>query len=560
MKPKHLLSLSSLLVIGSLLLSACGALSAIPGVGKKVTVTMLYGSEKQEWLDPLIQQYNQENHKTASGAEVTVEGKALGSIEAVNEIIAGQSQAVVWSPASSLYIPVANAEWRKSHSDDLVSGTPKDLVLSPVVIAMWQPMAEALGWPKQPLGWEDVAKLSTSSEGWAKYNYPEWGAFKFGHTHPDYSNSGLVAIVAQAYAALGKQRGLTAGDLQDPRLRSFLSDVQSSIIHYGTSTGFFGQRMFERGPSYLSAAVMYENLVVAQQSKQLSGQSQQLPVVAIYPKEGTFWANHPYIVLNAPWVTADQREAAQAFETFLLDKPQQTKAIELGFRPSDPSIALTAPLDAQHGVDPAQPKTILEIPKADVISGIQTMWEQTKKPVDVVITIDTSESMAGDKIASARSSLVQFINLLSDRDRLQVVTFSSEVHVLTEMTSLGEKRADLVRRVSGLIEGGDTRLYDAVAQSVADLQKNGDPRHIRAVVVLSDGQDTASDLSLDDLLAQLGGGGEDAGNSIKIFTIGYGKDADEKTLKSVAEPSGGREYQGSPENIRQIYSEIATFF
>ena len=144
----------------------------------------------------------------------------------------------------------------------------------------------------------------------------------------------------------------------------FVSNVESSVIHYGTSTGFFADRMFGNGPSYLSAAVMYENLIVAQETKRLGGQSSQIPVVAIYPKEGTFWSNHPYVVLNAPWVTAEQKEAAGVFETFLLDKPQQLKALELGFRPADPSIPLAAPLDAQHGMDPKQPQTILEIPSA----------------------------------------------------------------------------------------------------------------------------------------------------------------------------------------------------
>lgn len=562
MKPKLTLILSSLLVISSMLLSSCGVVSAIPGIGKKVTVTMLYGSEKQEWMDPLIKEFNTANHKTASGSIITIEGTALGSIESVNEILSGQSQPVVWSPASSIYIPVANAEWRKNHSNDLVLSTPapKDLVLSPVVIAMWKPMAEALGWPKTPIGWSDIAKLSTSTQGWAAYNFPEWGSFKFGHTHPGYSNSGLVAIIAQAYAAMGKQHGLTMADLQDPKLKSFMADVQSSIIHYGTSTGFFATRMFERGHSYLSAAVMYENLVVAQQSQEISGASQQLPVVAIYPKEGTFWSNHPYVILNAPWVTTDQRDAAGVFQTFLLDKPQQLKALDLGFRPSDPSIALTAPLDAAHGVDISEPKTVLEIPSGEVISGIQNLWSQTKKPVDVVIAIDTSGSMAGQKIAAARTSLVQFIDLLDDRDSLQVITFSSQVHVLTDLSSLGEKRADLTQRVSGIIEGGNTRLYDAVSTSVDAIQKNGDPKHIRAVVVLTDGQDTASDMTLTDLQTKVAGTGEDAGNSIKVFTIAYGSDADETVLKSIAEPSGGQEYKGTPENIKQIYSDIATFF
>ncbi len=115
---------------------------------------------------------------------------------------------------------------------------------------MWRPMAQALGWPDKTIGWADVAELATSEAGWSDYGHPEWGAFKFGHTHPAYSNSGIVSIIAEAYAGAGKQRGLTESDLEDPQVRDFMTNVEKSIIHYGTSTGFFGDRMFERGPSY----------------------------------------------------------------------------------------------------------------------------------------------------------------------------------------------------------------------------------------------------------------------------------------------------------------------
>jgi Ca-activated chloride channel family protein len=305
--------------------------------------------------------------------------------------------------------------------------------------------------------------------------------------------------------------------------------------------------MFQRGPSYLSAAVLYENLVVAQETKRLAGQSSQPPVVAIYPKEGTFWANHPYVILNAPWVTPVQKEAAQKFQDFLLAKPQQTRAIELGFRPSDPSIALTSPLDAQHGVDIQQPKTILETPPADVIRGVQDLWKQEKKPVDLVLVIDTSGSMAGS-------------NLLDDNDRLQIITFSSKINVLTPLTSVGEKRAELTRRVGGIIEGGDTKLYDAIQQAYQGITDQGDPKHIRAVVVMTDGQDTASKQSIGDLLAKLNPSTEDAGNSVKLFTIGYGSDADKDILTRIAEITGGKQYDSDPKTINQIYSDIATFF
>jgi Ca-activated chloride channel family protein len=523
-------------------------------------LSIVYGSEKQEWLEPLVAQFNQEKHKTAGGSVIEVEATPMGSIESVDGIIAGTLQPTVWSPASSVYIPVANAQWRQSHADDLAVGTPKDLVLSPVVIAMWEPMARALGWPDKPLGWADIASLAVSENGWADYGYPEWGKFKFGHTHPEYSNSGVVSIIAEAYAGAGKQRGLTTDDLNDPDVRAFMADVEKSIIHYGTSTGFFGQRMFERGPSYLSAAVMYENLIVAQESKRLSGQSPQLPAVAIYPKEGTFWSNHPYVIVNAPWVTDEQRAAAELFEDFLLDRPQQLKAIELGFRPADPSIPLTAPLDAQHGVDVSQPQTVLEVPSAEVVSATLATWKLTKKPVDLTIVVDVSGSMRGDKIVAARASLLQFLDLLDDRDRVQLVVFSTHIFPLNELTPMSVGREDLKTRVSGITEGGDTSLYDAVDFAYKELLKKADPDHIRSVVVLSDGNDTYSSLSIDQLLSEINQYSDEGGSAIKLFTIGFGSDADKDALQRIADPTGGKQYDATPENINKIYQEIATFF
>jgi Ca-activated chloride channel family protein len=538
-----------------MLLTGCGE-----SLSNKTVVSIYYGSEKKEWFVPLIEQFNQEKHQIESGSVIVIEATPMGSIESANAIIDERITPTVWSPASSVYVPVANNEWRNIHAEDLVVGTPNDLVLSPVVIAMWKPMAEVLGWPEKRLGWVDVAGLAISNEGWSAYGYPEWGSFKFGHTHPNFSNSGVVSVIAEAYAGIGKQRDLKIEDLSDEDLQNFMEEVESGVIHYGKSTGFFADRMFERGPSYLSAAILYENLIVAQESKRLSGESNQLPVVAIYPKEGTFWTNNPYIILNAPWVTDEQREAAEIFEDYLLDKPQQQKAIEYGFRPSDPSIPLTAPLNAQHGVDPTQPQTVLEIPSADVIAETQELWKEVKKPVDLVIVMDISGSMKGDKIAAARDSLITFISLLDDRDRLQVLLFNHELIPLTPVSPLGEKRDDVTKRISGVIEGGGTRLYDATQQAYQDLEVNGDENHIRAVVVLSDGMDTDSGISLQQLMNEIGATGEEGGKAIKLFTIAFGGDADVEILHQLAESTGGKQYESDPDSIHEIYAEIATFF
>src|SRR5262249_19908677 len=220
---------------------------------------------------------------------------------------------------------------------------------------------------------------------------PEWGKFKLGHTHPAFSTSGLLAVLAEAYAGARKTRRLTAEDLSSKQTRAFVASVESTIVHYGKSTGFFAEKMLARGPEYLSAAILYENLVVESYGKPHAGP----PIIAVYPSEGTFWADHPWSVLDAEWVTADQREAAASLFAFLKRKAAQERALALGFRPADLAIPVGAPIDAAHGADPKQPQNLLEVPEAAVLSSLLDAWQVTKRPADVAVVFDKSGSMHG---------------------------------------------------------------------------------------------------------------------------------------------------------------------
>lgn len=526
----------------------------------KLVLNMYYGSEKETWINDVVSGYNSHNNS------VCVNAIPIGSGQSMQEIVAGTIQPDIWSPAGSVWLTLINAMWREKHGSDLVSTGANDtpsLVTSPVVIAMWKPEAEALGWPNKPIGWADIAALSTNPRGWAAYGHPEFGAFKFGHTHPDYSNSGLDAVIAENYAAVGKVRGLTVADITDPKTRAFVTNVESSIIHYGDSTGFFAGKMFSKGPSYLSATVMYENLVV-QVNDGKTYPHLAYPVEAIYPKEGTFYSDHPFAIPQASWVTPAKKAAALKFRDFLLATAQQKKALQYGFRPTNLNVAIGAPIDTTHGVDPNQPSTLLQIPTADVITAIQSSWNEQRRRVDVMLILDRSGSMndsIGDisKIEGAKQGLREFVNLLSDSDQLGLTVFSDSANVLTPVSPLGPKRQDFLSTINGISADGSTLLFETIAEQVKAL--NNLPTHdIKAVVVLTDGQDTASQLSIDALVSQITPGGEDAGNGIKVFTIAYGSDADVDGLTKIANATGGQEYTGTPQNIRQVYIQISEFF
>jgi Ca-activated chloride channel family protein len=79
------------------------------------------------------------------------------------------------------------------------------------------------------------------------------------------------------------------------------------------------------------------------------------------------------------------------------------------------------------------------------------------------------------------------------------------------------------------------------------------------MVVLSDGANTVDDMTLDELLQQIGSSSE-AGTAPKIFTIAFGSSADSDVLQRIAEVTGGRQYGGNPQTIYEVYALIATFF
>jgi Ca-activated chloride channel homolog len=520
-----------------------------------IELSIVYGSEKKTWFEEQARAFERASTRTRSGRPIRVVSKPMGSGEAADAILRGELKPHVYSPASSAYVNLLNHKWlSQAGKTQAIAPAGDPLVLSPVVIAMWKPMAEALGWPTKQLGWTSLLEVNANPEGWAAHGRPEWGKFKLGHTHPEFSNSGLLSVLAEAYAGAKKTRGLTAEDLAEAKTQQFISSVEGTLVHYGKSTGFFADKMLERGPAYISAAVLYENLVIESYSKPTP-----FPLVAIYPKEGTFWSDHPYSVLEADWVGAEEKEAAQAFLAFLKQQPAQERALQLGFRPANPSIKIVSPIDAAHGVDPLQPQTLLEVPRAEVLVELLSVWSKNKKATEVVFIFDKSGSMHGKPLQEAKEGAKAFLSHLGDQDTATLIFFDHVVHPPIGPVQIGRGRDELLARIDGAVASGGTALYDAIAsgRKLALERAAKRPGRIHAVVVMTDGKDESSKASLAAVKSTLGGEG---GDEVRLFTIAYGQAADPRVLDQLAEAAKGASAKGTSENIVQVYQDVAAFF
>jgi Ca-activated chloride channel family protein len=516
-------------------------------------ISFVYSPDKEKLMPPLIERFNSER-KEVDGKQVFVEGSVVASGEAESKIARGRLEPVAWSPAASLWGRLLNFEADQPYA-------PREspsIVRTPLVIAMWEPMARALGYPRRQLGFADVLRIATSNRGWAAYGKPQFGDFKLVHTNPDFSTSGLSAVVAEYYAATGKKEGLTERDIASRKVRSRVRAIERSIVHYGDTTLFIAEQMKRRGLGYASAVAMEEVTLV-----DFNRDRGSLPkLVAIYPSEGTFYSDNPFIALDAPWVSAEEREGAGLFQKFLEDEITPELAARFSFRSPKLDEKPVAPITKANGADPSQPKRVLGLPEPRVLNRAKLAWRLDRKPANVMLVFDTSGSMNQEqRLDHAKEGLAVFLREVSPQDRIGLTTFSDRIQELVAPAPFTRNRRRLETTARELVADGGTAVWDATAVAVDRIQGLANRHRINAVVVLTDGEDTDSSLNVDTVAERLERRG-DASNLVRVYTIAYSASAAgaAQGLERIARASGGKAYEGDTDDIEALYKSISSFF
>lgn len=551
MKRTQILSL--LLAFVLVLLAACGGGSGDNGGGDgqpqapsgSLAISITYSPEKDDWLTERIAAFNEQG-VAVNGTPVFVTGTSISSGDARTQLRNGQLETTVWSPSASTWLEVLEEE--TGNPDIAVSNEP--LVLTPVVISMWEPMATALGYPDEPIGWNDMLTLIDNPEGWGAYGHPEWGRFTWGHTDPEISTTALSTLIAEFYAAVGKQRDLTVEDVQNPTSQQFIRDLGQGIKHYGYNTLVFSENMRDFGMSYISAFPM-EEITLIDFNRNLGDTP---PLVAIYPEEGTFWHDNPFIVMAS--ATAEEQEAAEAFYDFLLTEASQQAAMSFGFRPANVDVPLASPISEQFGVDPTGVQNILEVPDAEVIVAAKDAWSQNRKRADILLVVDVSNSMEGEKLRLVQAGLEAFLVDLLPEDRVGLITFDRTARVVVPMDTLSDNRIALQEGIQNMRADQRTAMYDALDVALTTFEELPPPEdeRIEAIILLGDGVDNSSTVTLQQLASDY----EETG--ISIFPVAYGTDADTTALEEIATFSRTILVSGDEGNIADIFRDLSSYF
>lgn len=344
-----------------------------------IVLSVLYSTEKAAWLEATLVDFEAQ----INGRPVQVELTAMGSREMVEAVLAGSAQPVLLSPASSLQVSILADQSRASRGAPLVSAADpqvcRPVVTTPLVLVGWRERAEVL-WGQQ-VGldlWQRLHQAAVDPAGWQSYGHPEWGYFKFGHTSPLTSNSGLMTILLMTYGYFGKTGDLTTTDiLSDSAYQQWFAALEQTISDFGNSSGTYMRDIITYGPSKYDLVAIYESSAI----EQLENAAGRYGELRIYYPPATVMSDHPFCLLQAEWVSPEQAQAARLLVDYLLSRPAQEKALALGFRPADASISLTqadSPFTryAANGLQIALPVEV-EVPSGEVLDTLIRFWDRT---------------------------------------------------------------------------------------------------------------------------------------------------------------------------------------
>ena len=172
---------------------------------------------------------------------------------------------------------------------------------------------------------------------------------------------------------------------------------------------------------------------------------------------------------------------------------------------------------------------------------------------NVVLVLDTSGSMAGEKMKQAKKAARYIVERLNEDDRFNIVSFHSDVHVAhDELRRAGAGRAESLDFIDGLAAKGSTNIHDALLAALGQLSDDGRPS---LVIFLTDGLPT---VGVTDPAAIVSAVESAAPAGLRLFTFGVGYDVNTLLLDELAQGNRGVSDYVLPEE--DVSSVVSSFY
>jgi len=170
---------------------------------------------------------------------------------------------------------------------------------------------------------------------------------------------------------------------------------------------------------------------------------------------------------------------------------------------------------------------------------------------DVVLVLDTSGSMAGEKMDQAKAAARYVLENLGERDRFNIVSFSTATRLFSDRPVVLAQRAQGHEFIQRLQAAGSTDINRALLEAVY----GADSERPTVVIFLTDGLPTAGETDPDRIIANVAAA---APKSVRLFAFGVGYDVDTVLLDALSSGQRGTSAYVRPE--QDIEEEVSGFY
>ncbi len=515
------------LLAPALLLTGCGGTPGEPQAEEQSqdtsseilkadgTIRILSGSENEE-LETVIDECSQ-----ATGVEIEMDYK--GSVDIMRALESGAEEYdAVW-PASSIWLSMGDVNHLVKHS--------QSISMTPVVFGIRESLAEELGFKEKDVSVKDI--LAAIQD----------GKMSFCMTSATQSNSGASAYIGFLYALLGKQEGMTVGDLQGERLRDDITGLLGGVERSSGSSDWLKDLFLKED---YDAMVNYECLII-DANRQLESEGKE-PLYIVYPYDGLSIADSPLGYVDHG--DSQKEEAFQAVQQYLLSEEAQSQIEATGRRISANGVSdeNRDVFKEEWGIDTERILSPIQMPDADVLMEALNLYQTSfKKPSLNIYCLDFSGSMEGTGETQLKDAMSQILlqenaskNFLQANagEVNEVIFFDNTIlDIERAADDSDEALAQLYQKVADFQIAGGTDIYNAAAQALAEASSYDLEKYTPAIILMTDGVSDYNYRTFQNAWDTLG-------IDVPVFSITFGA-ADPTQLEELAEATGGRVFDGT---------------
>jgi hypothetical protein len=430
---------------------------------------------------------------------------------------------------------------------------------SPVVVAMPEPVAAAVGWPREKLTWGDLLGQLNSGT-----------SLKPGVVEPTRDAAGLSGLLALSAAA--QASGASAREASTAVLRALASG--KSALRQDLLARFPRSADPATVASSLSAAPLSEEDVV-----QYNATKPPIPLAALYIEPAPISLDYPYAVM--PGTDPVKVKAAEGLFRVLTTNDFKNRLGAQHLRAADGTWG--AGFEAPTGApSPAGTPQVTASPNGGgsaaggfdpvAVEAVLSTWIAVTLPARMLAVIDVSGTMRGavpsaggaSRMDITKAAATQGLGLFGDDWAVGLWIFSTNMgggldyKELVPIGPLSASRNQLIGALQSVQvkRRGDTGLYDTVLAGYKNVQDGWQAGRINSVVVLTDGignDDPDGGIALPGLLDQLGKI-KDAKRPVQVIIIGLGDAINRGPLDQIVRVTGGGVFVAEdPAKIGEIF-------